>query len=179
MKLKLISIIALLISLFFYNDAVAQFYDSRNFYLYIEVGQTLESSSKINYIHFDSSGNLYSGSIEKNTAIKLNQEDILDEYAINKSHSYKYCSNTSTSRYEVYKEARTETRPYTGQWYPGCPMWESVSLGGYWFRAFSLDRSEMITWHTTRNSEEAKSRKHYKRIDPSELVKKVVVYDFL
>ena len=161
------------------NFALAQFYDSHKYYLYIEVGKTVESSTRIVYIHFDSNGNLYDEFMDKSKARKYYKDNILGEYAINLPHDVEYCSNTSTSRYEVYKEARTETRPYSGAFYPGCPMWESVHLGGYWFSAFSLNRDEMIKWQTTRESNEAKSKTYYKRIKPEDLMPKEVEYDFL
>ena len=179
MKTRILSLLLVLVCLFFGKNAFAQFYDSHNFYLYIEVGKTVESSSTITYVHFNRDGRLYCGSINKENARRDYNEGILDEYAINRNHSFKYCSETSTVRYEVYKEARTETRPYTGAWYPGCPVMETYSLGGYWFRAFSMDRSEMIIWQTTRESNEAKNRKYYKRISPSDLKIKEVEYDFL
>ena len=36
--------------------ASAQFYDSHNFYLYIEVGKTLDNSSSVYYVHFNGDG---------------------------------------------------------------------------------------------------------------------------
>lgn len=164
------------------NHAFGQFYDNNNYYLYIEVGQTVESSSKISYVHFNSNGNLYNGSLNKSEAQNKYSNGILDEYAINKSHSFKYCSSVSTDKYEVYREPRTEYRQnFNQQWYPGyVPSWgENVKIGGYWYRAFSKDRNEMIIWHTTRSSEEAQSKKYYKRIKPSDLKPKKVNYDFL
>lgn len=157
----------------------AQFYDSRNYYLYTEVGKTVESTTKFIYVHFNAEGNMHYGAIDKNSARNYYKDNILNEYAINSPHDYKYCSIHSTPRYEVYKTERTETRPYFGPLYSGAPFWEEVSIGGYWYRAFSLDRNELIIWYTTRESNEAKNKKHYKRINPEDLMPKEIEYDFL
>lgn len=179
MKTKILSLLVALWCMWSENVASAQFYDSYNYYLYIEVGKTIESTSNIYYVHFNSDGNLCCTAISKSAARKYYKDNILDEYAVNLSHNIKYCSTTSTSRYEVYKKERTEDRPYSGSWYPGCPFYETVRLGGYWFRAFSLNRDEMIYWYTTRDSNEAKGKKYYKRIKPEDLIPKDVDYDFL
>lgn len=181
MKLLFKTALVLTVSLFC-NCAFGQFYDSRNYYLYIEVGKTVSSSSKITYVHFNSDGDLFIGSMPKSKALELYNQGILDEYATNKSHDMKYCSSVSTYKYEVYREPRTEIRQnYNQQWYPGyVPSFgELVKIGGYWYRAFSHDRSELIYWHTTKDSEEAMKKTYYKRIMPSDLKPKKVDYDFL
>lgn len=171
-----------LILSFICNCAFGQFYDSGNYYLYIEVGKTVQNSSNITYVHFNSNGDLYCGSLPKSKALELYNEGILDEYAINKGHGQKYCSSVSTAKYVVYREPRTEWRQnYNQQWYPGyTPSWGSnVPIGGYAYRAFSKDRSELIFWQTTKDSEEAIKKVYNKRIMPSDLKPKKVEYDFL
>ena len=164
--------------------ASAQFYDSYNFYLYIEVGKTLDNlniSSSVYYVHFDGDGDLYCSSVSKGELRKLYNNGIIDEYAINKEHSLEYSSATSTSRYEVYKGKRYTQRTWNGSFLydpygSGTPLMDHT---GYNYRAFSQDRSEMIMWYTGLNSNEAKNKKHYKRVDPNDLVPKEVKYDFL
>ena len=161
--------------------ATAQFYDSYNFYLYIEVGKTLDNSSSVYYVHFNRDGDLYCSSVSKSELRKLYNNGIIDEYAINKKHSLEYSSATSTSRYEVYKGKR-----YTQRTWNGCPLFDPYGSGaplmdhtGYNYRAFSQDRSEMIMWNTSLQSNEARNKKYYKRVDPDDLVPKEVKYDFL
>ena len=184
MKNKIFKLAIMLLCIANCYEAFAQFYDSHNCYLYIEMGKTIESSSAIDYYHFDSYGDLYSGSLNKDKIRKLIKEGILEEYAINSSHDFEYCSSTSTYKYEVYKCERTERRQEydTTPWYPGKPVswgYTTVKVGGYWYRAFSLDRSTLITWYTTKDSNEPINKKHYKRIDPDDLTPKEVDYDFL
>ena len=161
--------------------ASAQFYDSYNFYLYIEVGKTLDNSSSVYYVHFNGDGDLYCSSVSKSELRRLYNNGIIDEYAINKKHSLEYSSATSTSRYEVYKGRR-----YTQRTMNGIPLYDPYGSGaplmdhtGYNYRAFSQDRSEMIMWNTSLQSNEAKNKKYYKRVDPDDLVPKEVKYDFL
>lgn len=157
----------------------AQFYNKT--LLFIEVGKTIESSESVIYVHFDNDGEMHSERMSKSTARSKYNDDVLDEYAVNIRHEAKYCPNTSTNKYEVYKEGRYETKyvpfgPFNMT--PG-GSWEKYSIGGYWFNAFSSDFGEMITWFTTRESNEPKSKTYYKRINPKDLVPKEVDYDFL
>lgn len=167
--------------LVFCKVSFAQFYDSHNYYLYIEVGKSLENSSSIYYVHFDRDGDLYCASVSKKVLRNLYDDNTIDEYAINKKHSLVYSSATSTSRYEVYKGKR-----YTQQNINGLPVFDPYGSGaplmkhsGYNYRAFSNDRSELIMWRTGLQSNEPINKKYYKRIDPEDLVPEEVEYDFL
>lgn len=159
----------------------AQFSDSYNYYLYIPRGETAEScGSDIYYVHFNSDEKLYCSTITKSTLKTKYNGGVIDEYAVNKSHTYSYDSNTSTYKYEVYRTKKTRARtspPYCdiyGNWLPGIP-------DGYSYKAFSSDRSEMITWYTNENDDTPRSKKYYKLVKIEDLVPapNPANYDFL
>lgn len=169
----------LLLLLLFPVCCLAQFYDSHNYYLYIPLGETAESSGIVYYAHFNRSSGLYCEQITKATLKSKFEGDVLDEYAINKQHSYIYDSKTSTYKYEVYRAPKTKMRTMP----PFVDMFGNVLTvpDGYFYVAFSLDRKEMIKWNTTENSDAPRNKKHYKLVDINELTPATSSepYDFL
>lgn len=156
--------------------ASAQIYNET--LLFIKVGETIESSENIVYIHFDDNGSLYSISMSKESARAKYNAGTLMEYGINQKHTFKYCSNTSTSKYKVFKEKRYDS--WYGVGYMELQAREHRTyIGGYWYKAISLDRNEMICWYTTADSNEPKNKIYYKRIESQNLIPKEVEYDFL
>lgn len=147
-------------------------------YFYIKVGQSLESVSKIVIVHFNRDGNCYLNSLYRDDVINKYKQGILEEYPVNENHTLKYDSEVSTYKYDVYSEKRKESTY-------GMPTLENPwglytqYIGGYWYRAFSSDMSEMIYWYTTKTSNEAHDKTYYKRINPSDLIPAKVEYDFL
>lgn len=164
----------------------AQFSDYYNYYLYIPRGETAESSnSNIYYAHFDNDDRLYCSTVSKSTLKSKYNGGVIDEYAVNKSHNYKYDSNTSTYKYEVYV-----TKTYSQQTLPGTNLTAYDPYGsgqplmyhsGYRYFAFSLDRTEMITWSTDKNDDTPRSKKYYKLVTIEDLVppSNSSNYDFL
>ncbi|MBR2301375.1 MAG: hypothetical protein IKA41_05415, partial [Bacteroidaceae bacterium] len=159
----------LLLFLFSPLFCFAQFSDDYNYYIYIPRGESAGScSSGIHYVHFDSDEKLYCSTISKSTLKTKYNDGVIDEYAINKSHNYKYDSYTSTYKYEVYV-AKTYTQRTFG---PGnFLMYDPYGSGapvmdhsGYRYYAFSYDRTEMITWTTGKNDDTPKGKKYYKLI---------------
>ncbi|MBQ3244422.1 MAG: hypothetical protein IJB01_07440 [Bacteroidaceae bacterium] len=172
MKNKIFKLAIMLFCITNCNEAFAQFYDSHNCYLYIEMGKTIESSSYINYYHFDEDGNMFAQELTKDKVRKLISDDILEEYAVNHWHRYEYCNSTSTHKYEVYKFEKT--REVQEGW--GVTLY---GTGEFLYCAFSLDRSSLITWYTAKDSNSPINKKHYKRIVPENLTPKEADYDFL
>ena len=163
-------------------EANAQFYDSYNYYLYIEVGRTPSEGGTIYYVHFDSDGDMYCGTISKSTLISKYKADILDEYAINKSHSSHYDSDTSTYKYEVYVKKTYSSQNLWGTNLPAYDPYTGAPLtkhSGYGYHAFSNDRKEMITWNTGLNSDEPRNKKYYKLVEVDEFIPAPANYDFL
>ena len=164
----------------------AQFSDSYNYYLYIPRGETAEScNSNIYYAHFDDDERLYCSTVSKSTLKSKYNNDVIDEYAINKSHDYKYDSNTSTYKYEVYVK-----KTYSQQTLPGTnlPAYDPYGSGqpltyhsGYRYFAFSSDRTEMIMWTTGKNDDTPRGKKYYKLVKIDDLVppSNPANYDFL
>lgn len=147
-------------------------------YFFIEVGQSIEAVSDLKVVHFNRDGNCYIGGISRDGVIKKYEQGILDEYPVNEDHDYKYDSEVSTYKYDVYSERRYE---YTyGMPTPG-NAWGLYKqyIGGSQYRAFSSDMSEMISWYTTKTSNEAHDKTYYKRINPHDLIPAKVEYDFL
>lgn len=163
----------LLILLFTPLLCFAQFSDYYNYYLYIPLGEVAEScNSNIYYAHFDSDEKLYCATISKSTLKSKNDGGVLDEWAVNKTHDYKYDYNTSTNKYEVYVKKK-----YVQQTMNGVPLWDPYGSGqplmyhsGYSYVAFSLDRSEMITWTTGTKDDTPKNKKYYKLVDADDLI---------
>lgn len=164
----------------------AQFSDSYNYYLYIPLGETAQScSSNIYYAHFNSDEKLYCNTISKSTLKTKCNGGVIDEYAVNKSHTCKYDSNRSTYKYEVYVE-----KTYRQQTLPGTnlPAFDPYGSGqplmyhsGYRYFAFSSDRKEMITWTTGKNDDIPAGKKYYKLVEIEDIVppSDPANYDFL
>lgn len=179
MKRSLLLLLFLCIAVF---DSQAQFYDHYNYYLYIEVGKTpADSGVSILYVHFDSDGDMCCSSITKSTLISKYNSDVIDEYAINKSHSSKYDSDTSTYKYEVYVKKKYRNKSYGGLSTVYNPYTGEVITehSGYDYYAFSNDRKEMIRWYTTLNSDEPRGKKYYKLVQVEEFIPEPANYDFL
>ena len=160
------------------TTANAQFYDE--ILLFIEVGQTVEDTSSIIYMHFDDDGNMYESSMYKSTARVKYKEGVLEEYGVNQTHDIKRDRSISTGKYDgVYSAPRY----VSGGWgvigyFMGFPQYGDTTVrSGNKYYAVSDD--EMVTWNTTNDSNEAKNKTYYKAIDPSDLVPKEVDYDFL
>ena len=160
------------------TTANAQFYNE--ILLFIEVGKTIEDSSTIIYLHFDSDGNMYKYSMGKSTARDKYKKGVLKEYGINQKHNIKRDRSVSTGKYDgVYSKPRYVSGGWgvTG-YFMGYPQYGNTTVrSGNEYYAVSDD--EMVTWSTTNDSNEAKYKKYYKAIDPSDLVPKEVDYDFL
>lgn len=170
----------LLISL----SSFAQFSDSYNYYLYIPLGETPQScTSNIYYVHFNRDEKVYCSTITKSTLKSKYDGGVIDEYAINKSHDYKYDYDMSTYKYEVYVK-KTYTQRTFG---PGIPLHDGYTGApvmdhtGYSYYAFSLDRQEMITWRTSKNDNTPKQKKYYKLVEIEDIVPPPTPanYDFL
>ena len=159
------------------TTANAQFYDE--ILLFIEVGKTIEDSSDIIYLHFDDDGNMYKNSISKSTARDKYKKGVLEEYGINQIHNIKRDRSISTGKYDgVYSEPRKVGEWGVTSYFMGYPQYGYTSVrSGNFYYAISDD--EMVIWSTTNDSNEAKDKKYYKAIDPSDLVPKEVDYDFL
>lgn len=160
------------------TTANAQFYDE--ILLFIEVGKTIEDSSSIIYLHFDDDGNMYEYSMNKAIARDKYKKGVLEEYGINYKHDIKRDRSVSTGKYDgVYSKPRY----VSGGWgvvdyIMGYPLYgDTTARSGNIYYAISYD--EMVIWNTTNDSNEAKNKKYYKAIDPSDLVPKEVDYDFL
>ena len=162
----------------FTTAANAQFYNE--ILLFIEVGKTVEDTSSIIYMHFDDDGNMYKSSMNKSTARDKYKKGVLEEYGINQKHNIKRDRSVSTGKYDgVYSKPRYVSGGWgvTG-YFMGYPQYgETTVRSGNEYYAVSDD--EMVTWSTTNDSNEAKNKKYYKAIDPSDLVPKEVDYDFL
>lgn len=165
---KIMFLIFLLTPLF----CSAQFSDYYNYYLYIPRGEVASSCNNIYYVHFDSDEKLYCDKIYRSTLKTKYNGGVLDEYAVNKTHSYKYDSGTSTYKYEVYVKKK-----YTQQTINGVPLWDPSGSGqpltyhsGYSYVAFTSDRSEMIIWYTGTNDDTPKGKKYYKLVSADDLV---------
>ncbi len=179
---KIILTLLLFIPLFIF----AQFSDYYNYYLYIPLGETAEScNNNIYYVHFDNEEKLYCSTISKSTLKTKHNDGVIDEYAINKTHDGKYDSNKSTYKYEVYVKKTYTQRTI---WGTNLPMYDPYGSGqpvmdhsGYRYFAFSSDRTEMITWTTSKNDDTPQSKKYYKLVDIKDLVppSNSANYDFL
>ena len=150
----------------------AQFSDYYNCYLYIPRGEVASTCNSIHYVHFDSDEKLYYETISRSTLKSKYDGGVLDEYAVNKTHDYEYNYNTSTYKYEVYMKKK-----YVQQTINGAPLWDPYGSGrplmyhsGYSYVAFSLDRSEMITWTTGTNDDTPNNKKYYKLVDAEDLI---------
>jgi len=178
---KSMRILFLLLFLYIPSFSFAQFSDDYNYYLYIPRGETAEScGNNIYYVHFNDDERLYCATITRSTLKTKYQNDVIDEYAVNKTHNYNYDSDMSTYKYEVYYSKKTRARtspPYCdiyGNWLPGIP-------DGYHYRAFSSDRSEMIIWHTNQNDDTPRGKRYFKLIKIEDLIppKNTNDYNFL
>ena len=162
----------------FATTANAQFYNE--ILLFIEVGKTVEDTSSIIYMHFDDDGNMYKSSMNKSTARDKYKKGVLEEYGIDQKHNIERDRSVSTGKYDgVYSKPRYVSGGWgvTG-YFMGYPQYGNTTVrSGNEYYAVSDD--EMVTWSTTNNSNEAKNKKYYKAIDPSDLVPKEVDYDFL
>lgn len=155
----------------------AQFYNQT--LLFIEVGQTIESSSSIVYVHFNDDGKMYKTTMSKSTARTKYKDGVLEEYGVNVKHSIKRDYTINSSKYSVYSEPRIISNGWgiTHYWY-GIPQYgETSSRSGSHY--YGVSRTEMVTWYTTSESNEAKNKKYYKAISASDLIPKEVQYDFL
>ena len=147
----------------------AQFYDE--ILLFIEVGKTIDDSSRIIYLHFDDDGNMYESSMSKSTVRDKYKQGVLEEYGVNQKHNITRDRSINSSRYSGIYSCKRKVPVYGG-------------IYGYGFyedgkRYFGISNDEMVMWNTTNNSNEAQNKKYYKAIDPSDLVPKEVEYDFL
>jgi hypothetical protein len=164
---------------------LAQFSDYYNYYLYIARGETVESSNNgIYYAHFDDEESLYCSTISKSTLKSKYNGGVIDEYAINLSHNCKYDSNTSTYKYEVYVEKTYSQQTLWGSNLPAYDPYTGQPLtyhSGYRYYAFSLDRSEMITWTCDKSDNTPRNKKYYKLVKIEDLVPPTNTnnYDFL
>lgn len=163
----------------------AQFNDYYNYYIYIARGETPQScTSGIYYAHFDEDEKLYCSTVLESTLKSKYNDDVIEEYAINKNHNYRYDSNMSTYKYEVYVEKNYTQHTLWGtnlpafDPYTGMP---STYHSGYRYCAFSMDRSEMIIWTTTKDDNTPREKKYYKRVKIEDLVppSDPSKYDFL
>ena len=155
----------------------AQFYNQT--LLFIEVGQTIESSYSIVYVHFDDEGKMFETNMDKSTARDKYKDGVLEEYGVNLNHRIERDHTINSSKYYVYSEPRTVSSGWgmTGIMY-GIPQYgETYTRSGSWY--YAVSRNEMVTWNTTSESNEAKNKKHYKAISASDLIPKEVQYDFL
>ena len=171
---------------FIHCVSFAQFSDYYNYYIYIPRGEVAETcNSSIYYVHFDSDERLYCATVSKSTLKAKYNGGVIDEYAVNKSHDCKYDYNTSTYKYEVYCK-----KTYSQQTLPGTnlPAYDPYGSGqpltyhsGYRYYAFSLDRTEMITWTTGKNDDTPRSKKYFKLVKIDDLIppSNSSNYDFL
>lgn len=159
------------------NIASAQYYNET--FLFIEVGKTIENSSSIIYIHFDDDGNMYRESLSKSTARSKYKDGTLDEYGVNKKHKITRDRSITSSKYHVYSGDRYVNGGWGVITYgPAGPIYgQTTKRSGKNY--FGISRSEMVTWNTTSESNEAKNKKYYKAISASDLIPKEVEYDFL
>lgn len=155
----------------------AQFYNQT--LLFIEVGQTIESSYSIVYVHFNDDGKMFTTDMDKSSARAKYKDGVLEEYGVNLNHSIERDHTINSSKYYVYSKARTVSSGWglTGSWY-GIPQYgETYTRSGSHY--YAVSRNEMITWNTTSESNEAQNKKYYKAISASDLIPKEVQYDFL
>lgn len=161
------------------TTANAQFYDE--ILLFIEVGKTIEDSSTIIYLHFDDDGNMYKYSMSKSTARDKYKKGVLEEYGINQKHNIQRDYSIREGKYNgVYSKPRYVSGGWgvTGYDFMGYPQYGNTTVrSGKEYYAISYDK--MVIWNTTNDSNEAKNKKYYKAIVPSDLVPKEVDYDFL
>ena len=91
---------------------------------------------------------------------------------------YSFDDGLSNSSYRVYKEPEYS---YISGYFPQPGGgWQSSTrdkLIGYWSTAISMDKSVLIHWTQSLNSNEIKNKKYFNRISESKL--KIDPYDFL
>lgn len=170
-------IIFLLFLAFVCNDLKAQIYHSEVCF-YMEAGESLTENTKIWLISFNGEEIKYHIKKRSEITAKLKESaDYWDDWVrAPKSASPAkviYDSDLSTFSREVYAQSwdgegmRTYYNP-----------WGIVRIGTN-FYAFSTDLSSFIYWKQKLNSETIEGKKHYKRIDKSELMPNEHLYDFL
>ncbi len=170
-------IIFLLFLAFVCNDLKAQIYHSEICF-YMRAGAPLTENTDITIISFD--GETIKAGVQKKRAItaKLKESaDYWDDWMQKISNWGKYDSDISTSSREVYTTSwdGPEIAYYNNPWDNGV----SSNRIGTIYRAFSNDLSSYIIWRQKNNSETIEDKRHYKRIDKSELMPNENLYDFL
>lgn len=182
-------ILLICLSMIAFNSlCIAQFNDPSKYYVYIPVGESIDGGRDagvyMQSARFNTDGdlitnnNVYLGLAEVKESVSKGKLDELIRFK--SKYTYKYCINTSTNKYKVYKLKRSvqEYVPF-GPFSPVPSHYETRYIGGYWFAAFSYDLNELITWYTTDSSNEPLDKTYYKRLNPDDLKPKEVDYDFL
>ena len=169
-----------LLSLFvccFTISASAQYYNEIQ--LYIKVGETIDTTDYIVYIHFDSDGNMYYCIMSKQSAQDKYANGTLTEYGVNKVHDRNRDYTISTNSYYVYSSGSYEEQLVTEMWY-GAPYtsWQYVRVGTDYY-AIEHGKGQLICWDQRNNSSEIRNKVYYKAIKQSDLKSSNRNYDFL
>lgn len=171
--------IILLFLVFVCNDLKAQIYHSEVCF-YIGAGESLTENTTIFMYSFDGQEIKWINKTKSEITTKLKESpDYWDDWVPNHGISAEYDSDLSTYSREVY------TSTWKGQMtYYSNPS-NIMDYGFYYptigtmYRAFSKDLSSFIFWKQRTDSETIVDKKHYKRIDKSELMPNENLYDFL
>jgi len=162
----------LLFLAFVCNDLKAQIYRSEVCF-YIRAGQSLTENTSITIISFDGQTVTCDWKTKSEITAKLKESaDYWDDWISNSSSApYNYNSDLSTYSREVYSQSLGEN-----QWTPFGVISTTTSRI---YAAFSKDLSSYISWKQKINSETIEDKRHYKRIDKSDLMPNENLYDFL
>ena len=166
-----------ILTVFFTLSVSAQINDDE-VYFYIEAGQELKSSTKIQIIKCDGDIlKIASESMSKVSEKLAKSEDFYNEYFLNNGTKWKYNSSMSTSSKEVYQSSWTSgpNLVQTGQF--SCD-WVYTKIGMY-YRAISTNKESMISWREKDNSSDILDKTYWKRIERKDLKPKSVNRDFL
>ena len=162
--------------------AKAQLYGS-DVYYYIPTGQSITNSTSVYVIYFD--GRRCFAHEERRSTIvnKLNEDS---RYYINYAkrtlenpdNGINYNASMSTSSRVVYQSEWYGSASFNYDPFSGSGNWNQPVLG-YYYKAFSKDKSSMIGWRERKNSGSVESKTYYKQVDVKDLLPKAANHDFL
>ena len=152
-------------------------------HFYIKGGEALTASTKVRIVYFERyNEKLYCAEVAKSIITENLQKNSNCYEDPNKRWSTfwdgKYQPSISTSKRDVHGKRSYTQRPYTGSWYPGCPLYENIPDNYYIYRGFAKDKSSFIWWKEDLDGN-ILDKVYYIEVKKEDLMPKTVNRDFL
>ena len=179
---KLLLLLALTFNVLFVTHSKAELFDG-SVHFYIKAGQSLTANTEITILYFDKNNSKIRVANVKKYEVSQNLQKDKEFYNNRDKHNWnsyggKYQPDLSTYSTDVYGQRSYTQRPYTGQWYPGCPMYENIPDNYFMYRGFAKDKSKFVWWREDLDGN-ILDKTHFIEVSIDDLLPKNINRDFL